>query len=354
MLNEPLYKDIKISFVGDILPANLPYTKGFGNYSNINKTEIIENVDKPDVFFANLESPLLLKNGIDSSFSGNPRIIEILKSVGINVVTISNNHILEQGQDGFWETIKLLRENDIKVVGINENNSSNIETFKIGDQTIAIAAFNAVHDIENPSLYAELNEAGIESALERMKHVNATFKILSFHWGNEYISLPNPDQIKTAHFAIEKGCDLIIGHHPHIVQKVEIINNKLVFYSLGNAYFDYLFTPNVMKGLRVDGIITKDNFKVDYHFISSKSLGFKKIKGDINLLLLSKQEIKRQNTIEYHDLFHKKHKRTRFRYRIKMKLYLLELFITLPVKNKIMLIKNIKQVFSSKFGGQSN
>ncbi len=343
-----MQKEIKISFVGDILPGNLPYTKGFGNYKALDKDSLIQAVDKPEIFFANLESPVLLRDGNNESFSGNPRIIEVLKKQGINIVSISNNHILEHGNSGFFETIKLLRENNIKVIGIYKNGTSNIETFRIGDQLITLAAFNAVHDINNPALYAELNQAGIELALEEMEKAGTTFKILTFHWGNEYISLPNPEQVKTARFAIEKGCDLIIGHHPHVVQKVEIINNKYVFYSLGNAYFDYLFTSKVKKGLRVNCRLANQKLDINYHYISSHSIGFKKIKGNIDVLRLSEKEIERQNSNSYSRWFSKKIRHVRFIYRLKMKFFLLELLFTLKLSNKLILIKNTKQVLLSK------
>lgn len=345
-------RSIKLSFVGDILPSNLQYTLGFGNYNELNVADVREFKEKPDIFFANLEAPILLKNGSNAPFSGNHKILELFHTVGINIVSIANNHILEKGKEGFFETIQLLKDQGIKVVGINENNSSNIETFKIDDQILAFAAFNAVHDIKNPSLYADLNELGVELALVKMKKANATFKILSFHWGNEYISLPNPDQIKTARFAMEKGCDLIIGHHPHVVQKIEIVKDRHVFYSLGNAYFDYLFTSTVKKGLRVDCNLAKDNFKIDYYFISSQYLSFNKIDESTDTLLLSEKEIKWQNNLLYYNWFHQKLRWIRFLYRLKMKYFLLELLFVLPVSNKLILIDNIKQVLKSKLNRQ--
>lgn len=326
----------------------MPYTVGFGNYSTIETFKIVESTNKPDIFFSNLESPISLRNGNKIPFSGNPRILDIFKDLGINIVTIANNHILEQGHEGFLETIKLLKENNIKVIGINENNSSNIETFIIGNQTIAFAAFNAIHDITNPSLYAELSEERIEIALKNMQNANATFKILSFHWGNEYISLPSPEQIKIARFAVEKGCDLIIGHHPHVVQRVEIINNCYVFYSLGNAYFDYLFAAKIKKGLRVDCVLTKDKLNINYHFISSKYIGFKKIHEKTTNLLLSKNEIKYQNNESYEVRYYKKLKRIRFLFRLKMKCFLLELLFSLPFSDKLKLIKNTVEILVSK------
>lgn len=340
-----------MSFVGDVLPCNLDYTIGFGNYNKINislNNSKNVNEQKPNIFFANLESPILQKANSSIPFSGNPKIIRLFQNYGINIVSIANNHILEQGIPGFYETISLLRDNGIRVIGINDNNTSNIETFNIGNKIISFAGFNGIHDISNPGLYARLTMQGIDLAIQRMNEMQSTFKILSVHWGNEYISLPNPEQIQMAHFAIEKGCDLIIGHHPHVVQRIEVIRNKHIFYSLGNAYFDYLFAPKVKKGIRVDCVLSNNDFMVEYYFISSQNIGFKKIEDDTAVLLLSEKELKWQRSIFYDDWFYKKLKKIRFIYRLKMKSFLIGLFFQLPISNKLTLIKNIKRVIISK------
>ncbi len=339
---------VKISFVGDVLPANLPYTIDYGNYDKLNSQNFNSLEKQSDIFFANLESPILANSSGKTPFSGNPRIIDFFHRIGINIVTIANNHILEQGADGFHETVRLLRENGIKVVGINEKNTSNIEYFDIENIRIGFAAFNGVHDIKNPGLYAELNESGIALALENMGKGNASFKILSFHWGNEYIETPSVYQLELARFAIHNGCDLIIGHHPHIIQKYEVIDNKHVFYSLGNAYFDYLFTNSVKIGLRVDCRVTKSEMKLDYYCISSASLGFNRIAGDSAKYLLNDDEKKACIDKAYGAHYLDRLKKIRLRYRIKMKLFMFALLFSLPIKQKYVLIRNIGSALISK------
>lgn len=338
----------RLSFVGDILPSNMPYTECIGNYDKIDITIIDETYDKPDIFFANLESPILFESNNNIPFSGNPKIINLFKKVGLNIVSISNNHILEYGEKGFNETIKILREQNIKVVGIQEDNTSNIEFFNIKNQLIAFAGFNSIHDLINPSLYAELNIYSIDQALQKMRNINATFKIFSIHWGNEYMKFPNPDQIKFAKYAIENGCDLIIGHHPHIIQKIERMNNKYIFYSLGNAFFDFLFCNNVKKGLRVDCELTKNNITVKYYFISTINFGFEKINGNVKSLALSINEIYKQNLISYKSWHNRNTKIIRAIHRFKMKLFIFEMFIKLPFSKKYQLLKNIKNLLNLK------
>ncbi len=342
--------NIKISFVGDILPANLPYTLGFGNYDLLNQESLIDNISKPDIFFANLESPILSDSTSDEAFSGNMQILDYFIAKGINIVSIANNHILEQGEVGFYETVQLLKSKNIKVIGLNEEGTSNIESFSFNGNTICFAAFNAVHDIPNKGLYAELNESAIEQALQKMDELHATFKILTFHWGNEYFAYPNPEQIRIANFCVKQGCDLIIGHHPHVVQKAEIIDSKHVFYSLGNACFDYLFTGAVKVGLRVDITLNKNTPEIRYYPIATKGFGLKKMAEKHASLLLTEKEIIRQNEKSYINWYNQKIKKIRLAHRIKMKIYLLWLFIVLPVQNKYKLYRNVSRHFREIVG----
>ena len=74
---------------------------------------------------------------------------------------------------------------------------------------------------------------------------------MSVHWGQEYQIKSSVFQQKLARKIIDSGADLIIGHHPHVVQEIEIYNNKLIFYSLGNFVFDQYFSEQTQQGLAV-------------------------------------------------------------------------------------------------------
>jgi len=77
------------------------------------------------------------------------------------------------------------------------------------------------------------------------------FLIVSMHWGEEYKLINSPAQQSLAHRIIEAGADLIIGHHPHVVQNIEKYQEKLIFYSLGNFIFDQYFSTETQEGLAV-------------------------------------------------------------------------------------------------------
>ncbi|GAI55886.1 unnamed protein product [marine sediment metagenome] len=95
-------------------------------------------------------------------------------------------------------------------------------------------------------------EEEIIKTIKTVKSLNPdNFLIVSLHWGEEYKLINSPAQQKLAHQLIEAGTDLIIGHHPHVVQNIEKYLGKLIFYSLGNFIFDQYFSPETQQGLAV-------------------------------------------------------------------------------------------------------
>ena len=97
-----------------------------------------------------------------------------------------------------------------------------------------------------------VKEEEIIKAIKTVKSLNPdNFLIISLHWGEEYKLINSSAQQKFAHQVIEAGADLIIGHHPHVVQNIEKYQGKLIFYSLGNFIFDQYFSPDTQQGLAV-------------------------------------------------------------------------------------------------------
>jgi len=94
-----------------------------------------------------------------------------------------------------------------------------------------------------------------EEIIKKIKMVKSSnpdnFLIVSMHWGEEYKLINSLTQQRLAHKIIEAGADLIIGHHPHVVQNIEKYQGKLIYYSLGNFIFDQYFSPETQQGLAV-------------------------------------------------------------------------------------------------------
>ncbi len=258
---------VKLSFVGDIFPANLPDHNGFGVAGQFYKHAgakwrgvMLKYFANSDCVIGNLESPLIYDNNNSHlfTFAGNELFAGFLKDVGFNILSIANNHILEKGKEGFYSTLKALENNGLKAIGIDKQGISSIEYIKKKGIVIGIAAFNAIHDIPNPSLYAELTE---ESVLKTINNMGETdFKVLVFHWGNEYVNIPSFEQIRLAYRFIDAGADIIIGHHPHVIQPVKRYKHGLIFYSLGNFLFDMTYAGNVRLGMYTEVYLEKHKY----------------------------------------------------------------------------------------------
>ena len=266
---------LNLVFVGDIFPANMGYNIGFGVASQFAQNNgeswldiLKQYFSKADISLGNLESPLIdkEKNPQGKAFAGSTDFASFLKKSGMNMVSMANNHILEQGIEGVLSTKEALRKNSIRYVGEFLDGTSIIETFKANGIKIGIAGFNDTHNIENRNIYAEYSEQNVIKALDIMSSLEVDYKIMTFHWGDEYIHIPSRRQIEAAHKSIDQGADIILGHHPHVIQPVERYKKGLIFYSLGNFIFDMIWSDYVRLGM-VANVTLEKGKKIKYNTI---------------------------------------------------------------------------------------
>jgi poly-gamma-glutamate capsule biosynthesis protein CapA/YwtB (metallophosphatase superfamily) len=199
-----------------------------------------------DVVFSNLEAPF----GVEDSafektytFQVSPDLIQVLTAGKINVVSLANNHILDYGEGALIHTINLLKEKDIAFSGAGRNlrEARKPALLSIKGYKLAFASYSLTFPEE---FWATDSTAGtcfpfhtfFYRDIKKFKQEN-DLVIISFHWGGELLNTPKEYQIQLAHQTIDAGADFIIGHHPHVVQGVEIYKNRLIFYSLGNFIF---------------------------------------------------------------------------------------------------------------------
>jgi gamma-polyglutamate biosynthesis protein CapA len=346
-------KTIKISLVGDIFPSNIKYTQGFGNGSKILQDlgkeveiQLINSFRNSDIIFGNLEVPLIDDNKIvnDSSFAGSKYFANSLRNLGFNIVSIANNHIMEKGRDGFISTQNALSQAGIKYVGAFNNSKSNIVVLEKNQMKFGFAAFNAIKDNPNPNIHADLELENVKDTLDEMNSLKIDYKLLSFHWGNEFINIPSYDQRIFAHSIIDYGADIIIGHHPHVIQPIERYKNGIIIYSLGNFIFDFLFSKEFKLGMLVD-LYLNGNGKIEYK-VSEIQLGEKNLNiiNDSLLLLnkLNKYESKMNYLISqekdvYLRYYNNKLRKNRLYQRILMKIKLIELMIFSKHRKKLLI-----------------
>lgn len=249
--------------VGDISFGDSYACSSIGLNSFLRKNpdhDVFKNVKdiirSSDISFGNLET-VLSKSGLRRSnlhsmhMRGSPENVSKIVDAGFNVLNVANNHVLQHGTDAFRETVDILQKNNIGIVGLAKENGRNCipcQT-KLGDTECVFLSYGFEQDKYHKSttLYAQADEQTILEDIKTYKE-NDNFVICSFHWGKEFISYPGIDQVHFARKAIEHGCDLILGHHPHVLNTYEVWNDRLIFYSLGNFLFDHFWNPDCTEG----------------------------------------------------------------------------------------------------------
>jgi poly-gamma-glutamate synthesis protein (capsule biosynthesis protein) len=358
-------RKIGINLVGDIFPANLPHKVGTGiasefyNHKGKPWLPLIKNIlTNADISLANLESPLLPINKLphEKYFAGSEDFTDFLKALGISVVSIANNHILEQGSEGFDNTLLCLNNAEIKYIGEVQGNSSKIFCKVIDHHKVGFASFSSVPDKNNINYYAQLNLYSIHSSLDNMEREGCTTKIISLHWGDEYINIPAFWQVELAHKIIDYGADIIAGHHPHVIQPMEKYKDGIIFYSLGNFIFDMTHQKSTRYGILVKVIIDElynKNIKIIPIYINNIYAPEQVFQNDnvINKMEKSLNEMKTLLSLgkdKYEESYIKKLKYikilNRFFY---MKLELIKNLPNLSPKSREYLIKRIKQISRS-------
>lgn len=200
------------------------------------------------IVFGNLEGPLT-DQGIPEPdkkyvFRSPPtQVSEALKHAGFTVVSLANNHMLDYGEDGLSQTISALNRVDIKHAGAGSNlrNARQPAFLQAKNQRVAILAYSMTFP-EN--FYAGTNKAGTAfghaaqvSADVLAARQQADIVLVSFHWGQEGKTELRDYQTRLGHIAIDAGADVVIGHHPHILQGIEQYKDGVILYSLGNFTF---------------------------------------------------------------------------------------------------------------------
>ncbi len=291
------YKRItSLLFVGDIM-----LDRGVAHVSNKNNDPLFPFLKSAtflksaDITIGNLEGSISdrgKKVGSIYSFRFAPKMLEGILYAGFDVFSLANNHIFDYGSEAFLDTIKRLSDVGIYGVGVGSNfdeaNKPNIK--EVNGQKFAFLSYTTLYP---KSLMAHDSRAGTSNVyasttlnlIKSLKKENIFVTIL-LHWGDEYEKVPNVSQKKLAKQLSGAGADLIIGHHPHVVQGVEKINNTWVAWSLGNFVFDQSFSKDTMNSLAlvfyVEGgrvtqvlsvpVVINNKFQPEFKIIDLKEL----------------------------------------------------------------------------------
>lgn len=249
-------KTITVSTLGDCTlgtDANFSTANSFNAYDEANGHDyFFKNVksilEEDDVTFANLEGTFTTSNDRQDkqyAFKGDPDYTEILTDGSVEVVTLANNHSGDYGEQGLADTETALEE-----AGIDYCIGDTITVKEVNGVKIAFIGIFVNYGTDD-------SENQLRSDIENAKKQGAELIITAFHWGSEKATQPDETQQSLAHIAIDCGADLVVGHHPHVLQGIEKYNGKYIAYSLGNFCFGGNSNPSDM-----DTMIFRQTFTV--------------------------------------------------------------------------------------------
>ena len=278
----PEQKTISVFLVGDImLNRGVEYmieTQGAGDFK-FPFLEIADELKGAKLLFGNLEGPISDKGskvGSIYSFRAMPQTIEGLNFAGFDVLSLANNHAFDYGRAALEDTFLRLKNADINYVGggFNESEAFSPIIKEINGMKIAFLAYTNLGPEtwkagENNSGIAWTNEDNFEKIKKDIKSAKekADILIVSLHSGEEYLKTPTQFQIDFSKMTIDAGADLVVGHHPHVVQKNEKYPSTSsgqagwIFYSLGNFVFDQGFSEETMEGEILEVVIENKEIK---------------------------------------------------------------------------------------------
>lgn len=238
--------------MGDILPD-----RGVKNViQKLGLSGLFQNVpmifQDMDLVCANLEAAITLeKTTLVKTFRFNspPNLGEYLANNKIKIVGLANNHSIDYGRTGLKDTVVNLNKYQVDAFGYGNSAGQALESKIIELQGIKIAFIGAVCFPLEGYIYLPDNfdvgrwDAQLLGNQIKDAKLKADIVVVSLHWGIEFSHYPTSNQTQIGHYCIDQGADLVIGHHPHVIQGMEIYNNRPICYSLGNFIFDQSFGP---------------------------------------------------------------------------------------------------------------
>ncbi len=265
-------KDTSLFFVGDIMLDRAVRTSVVKNFKG-DYNKLFDNLDElknADILFGNLEGAVSnIGNNVGSkySFRMDPLVLPALKEAGFDIVSFANNHVGDWNMVAFKDTITGLSDVGILQAGAGMTKKE-AEEPKIIIKNGTRFGFIGFSDVGPSWMVAKENNPGILLASDpRFSEIiknakeNSDILIVSFHFGTEYKKIHNKHQEMLARSAVDNGADMVIGHHPHVIQDIEIYNGKPIVYSLGNFIFDQYFSKDTMRGMLFEAVFSGTKLK---------------------------------------------------------------------------------------------
>jgi poly-gamma-glutamate capsule biosynthesis protein CapA/YwtB (metallophosphatase superfamily) len=231
-----------------------------------------DSLSKADVVFANLESQLSDQNGETQDprynliFCGPPSGAQSLKQAHVSVVSTANNHAFDYGVKALRETIQNLQGAGISFAGTSVDSVDDWgpAIVEVGGMRIGFLAYTQFVNLKGAwkGQIALFDSLRARRDLQELRP-KVDLVVVSYHGGVEYTDKPTERIRRAFHLLAEWGADVVVGHHPHYVQGIELYEGKLLFYSLGNFVFYQPQREWTQFGLGVELVCVRDGAKVE-------------------------------------------------------------------------------------------
>ncbi|MDO4623198.1 MAG: CapA family protein [Eubacteriales bacterium] len=249
--------DLLLTFTGDFILGTdeyFAYDTSMNAYYDENTPDyflsgVKDVFEQDDLTIINFESTLTEETDrVENQFAfkAPPEYINIIDHASIEAANVANNHSHDYGEKSFTDTLAKLEEGGIKPFGYDKTAVLEVKGVKVG-----IFGIYELDDYDGvaPEITQRINE---------LKEQKVDLIIGVFHWGNELESYPDKYQVQLGHQAIDEGADLVVGHHPHVIQGIEYYKGKTIAYSLGNFLFGGNANPT-----EIDTMIFQMKFSLD-------------------------------------------------------------------------------------------
>lgn len=297
---------IKMTVIGDIMCHNTQYQDAYNSskkkydFSYVLK-DVKDKLSQADITIGNLETTFAgAKVGYSSypTFNTPEALGTALKEAGVDILATANNHCMDKGYKGLVSTIEKLDKIGIDHVGTNKSQEARNEILvkDVNGIKIAFLAYtygtNGIAIPKDKSYAVNLiNKKQIKADLEAAKSLNVDLISVNMHWGTEYRLEPTQEQEELANFLFENGADIILGSHPHVLEKMEkrtitlddgTTKEGFLIYSLGNfmsgQYYDHT-KQSIILDLQItkhgDGSISIDSATYTPIYMYKSSSGSK-------------------------------------------------------------------------------
>lgn len=247
---EVLSVSTTLAFTGDILlDERVTPNYDAGGISGLLDETMLSTLTDADITMVNEEFPFSTR-GIKAedkqyTFRVDPAYVTAFQDMGVDLVSLANNHSLDFGKDALRDTFAALDAAGIRYAGAGESveRAQALQAIEVNGKTFGFLAASRVIPVtdwnvanQQPGVFCTYDDTQLLEEIRKAKE-SCDFVTVFVHWGKEKTTQLEEHQTELAHDYIDAGADLVIGAHPHILQGIEYYRGKPIFYSLGNFIF---------------------------------------------------------------------------------------------------------------------